>query len=480
MKFKIISHACLLVESQGKRLLVDPWLTGSVYWGSWWLNPPAVVDQEVLNPDFVYITHWHIDHFHIDSLKLINKKAKIYVSKFPISPLPQQLRELGFSEIIEMDQATTHELVPGFKITPYQVQIQDDSVLAIDCDGTILLDVNDAKPLPSTWRMIKKRFPKIDFLFRSHSSAWSYPTCFEFERPEDAIPVSRETYKSGFWDTMAFAKPRYAVPFASGICHLHRESLSNNTFLVPSFEMVDYMKSRPIEGVETVYMPPGSSWSARSGFGIAPTPRKDLSESVKQLAQEHQAELQELYRQEDQAQLSFQEFKKYFTGLMSTTFFIRKLFVRSTWDLIVDFPATNRIAWWRLDFAKGQVSEVQPYSEGSHSQVRIHAAVLKDAMSLNSFTNIDIAKRWQVKVKTGCLIKHLMVMNLISLWEGNYFNWRRLLSYRFIRGVLLRWPEVLDQIIFVLKMALKGGRASLDAMKAPDKSKSSSKEPLAG
>src|SRR5438874_1096383 len=48
-----LGHACLLVESDGRRLLVDPFLTG---------NPAAAVKADEVPADFILVSHGHGDH----------------------------------------------------------------------------------------------------------------------------------------------------------------------------------------------------------------------------------------------------------------------------------------------------------------------------------------------------------------------------------------------------------------------------------
>src|SRR6516164_11760703 len=70
MKFTILSHAGLLVEHAGTRLVCDPWLLGSCYWRSWWNFPepdPELIAE--LRADYIYLTHLHWDHFHGPSLR---------------------------------------------------------------------------------------------------------------------------------------------------------------------------------------------------------------------------------------------------------------------------------------------------------------------------------------------------------------------------------------------------------------------------
>ena len=48
-----LGHACLMVESDGKRLLIDPFLTG---------NPAAAIKADQVEANFILISHGHADH----------------------------------------------------------------------------------------------------------------------------------------------------------------------------------------------------------------------------------------------------------------------------------------------------------------------------------------------------------------------------------------------------------------------------------
>ena len=48
-----LGHACLLLESDGKRVLIDPFLTG---------NPAAAMTAEEVPADFILVSHGHGDH----------------------------------------------------------------------------------------------------------------------------------------------------------------------------------------------------------------------------------------------------------------------------------------------------------------------------------------------------------------------------------------------------------------------------------
>ncbi len=48
-----LGHACLLLESDGKRVLIDPFLTG---------NPSAATTADKVQADFILVSHGHGDH----------------------------------------------------------------------------------------------------------------------------------------------------------------------------------------------------------------------------------------------------------------------------------------------------------------------------------------------------------------------------------------------------------------------------------
>ena len=269
MEFRIVSHACLDVKARGKRLVIDPWLNEPTYWSSWWHAPPPQFGPDIFEADYVYITHWHFDHFDPRTLKNSRSKPPSSCRSFRSRDC---LRSCGIW--VARNRRTAHgerlELAPGFSLTSYQISFQDDSIAVIQADGFTLMDLNDSKPLPSSWRTFRAKYPKVDFMLRSHSPAWSYPTRYRFEDPSDRLPVDARTYMEAFVAAAQQLRPRYAIPFASGICHLHREVRDENRFLVSAPEMRAYFEVNASRTPQTslIVMPVGSRWSSASGFEL--------------------------------------------------------------------------------------------------------------------------------------------------------------------------------------------------------------------
>lgn len=81
-----LGHSCFLIESGGKTLLVDPFLTE---------NPKATISADDVNPDVILVTHGHFDHVgHISSntetcetdlVNIARRTGALVISGFEVS-----------------------------------------------------------------------------------------------------------------------------------------------------------------------------------------------------------------------------------------------------------------------------------------------------------------------------------------------------------------------------------------------------------
>jgi L-ascorbate metabolism protein UlaG (beta-lactamase superfamily) len=69
-----LGHACLLLESDGKQLLVDPFLTG---------NPAAACKAEDVRPDYIFVSHGHGDHLG-DTIPIAQRTGATVVANYEI------------------------------------------------------------------------------------------------------------------------------------------------------------------------------------------------------------------------------------------------------------------------------------------------------------------------------------------------------------------------------------------------------------
>ena len=455
MEFRIVSHACLDVKARGKRLVIDPWLNEPTYWSAWWHAPPPEFGPDIFDADYVYITHWHFDHFDPKTLRKFGKNTTAVVAKFPISGLKPQLEELGFERVVELRHGERLALGDGFWLTSYQVTFQDDSVAVVEADGAVLVDLNDAKPLPSMWRALRAKYPNVDFMLRSHSPAWSYPTRYTFEDPADRLPVDSRTYMDAFVAAAQQLRPRYAVPFASGICHLHREVRDENRFLVSAPEMRSYFEANASRAPKTslIVMPIGSTWSSESGFALAGKAIEDMAAYAEERAAAESERLEKTYRSEATKELAFDDFTKYFEKFFKATRLLRPLIRNTRWVFTVDKPQTE---YWCVDFGKGAIERSDRMPDVYDSVITASPAVLSGSLRNDVFTNVDISKRWRVHIRRGRAMRHFVLTNLLLLYEAGYLSARQLFSWRFLTGYARRSPEVFDYARLALRTATKG------------------------
>ena len=74
VKITWYSHACLMIETEGTKLLVDPFITG---------NPLAPIAANDLDPDYIFVSHGHGDHVG-DTVDIAKRTGATVVSNFEI------------------------------------------------------------------------------------------------------------------------------------------------------------------------------------------------------------------------------------------------------------------------------------------------------------------------------------------------------------------------------------------------------------
>lgn len=70
-----LGHACLLVDSDGQHILIDPFLTG---------NPAAAAKAEEVPADFILVSHGHEDHVG-DTVAIAKRTGATVVANYEIA-----------------------------------------------------------------------------------------------------------------------------------------------------------------------------------------------------------------------------------------------------------------------------------------------------------------------------------------------------------------------------------------------------------
>lgn len=457
MKFTILSHAGLLVEHAGVRVVCDPWLIGSCYWRSWWNFPepdPELIAE--LRADFVYLTHLHWDHFHGPSLRrLFGPKTRMLVPKVPTRRMIADLSYLGFEHIVEIPHGGSFALAPDFTLRSYQFGLGVDSAAVLRGGGVTLFNCNDAKLFGLPLRQILADFPRIDFLLRSHSSAGPIPYCVENHERLPRELLTQSDSADQFVRCALHVGARYAIPFASNHCFLHRETIGfNGTATTPDEVRRHYREIAAGVGsrTECMVMPPGSSWSERDGFRIQPFDFAARGAYIESMLARHGGKLAACYAEEDRASADFDSFRAYFGAMMAAIpRFIRRRALR---PLVFEVRAASGKRFWRIDPALPAVEEVPSAPAGS-VVFEVHAAVLRDCTRNRMFSVWSASKRLKIKLPVAAALPvATRWLTFLDLYELDVFPLTLNFSPRSLAVRLRRWREPVELAALLLRRAL--------------------------
>jgi UDP-MurNAc hydroxylase len=441
MKFTVIGHACLFIETGSERILVDPWLSGSCYWRSWWHFPPnTAIRQEFLEPEYVYLSHHHFDHFHYPSLRRISKRARVLIPRFGVDVMRHELEQLGFHDVTELPHGEPMTLASGTRVASYQYG-PDDSALVVQRGRVVLADLNDCKIKGGAVGPMLKTFGRPTVLFKSHSFAQAYPNCYDIADPADAQLMTREDFLETFIDALRELKPAYAVPFASMVGFLHPESRQCNAYAVRPPEVAAAAAQSSIaEATRVVLMVPGDTWSAEHGFALQPNDYYERQDQwLEHLADRVALKIAGEELSERGMTLTFDRFEKHFGGFLKS---LPPLISRVLSRPMVFFIASDPMPYWVLDFRTRQVRRMAAPPEQRAAIVRIREGILADAIDKNVVAFVHISMRIRIDLAPGGVQTDFLFWGLLSLRELGYFPLRRVLTPRAARVLWRRRAEV--------------------------------------
>src|SRR5262245_17201134 len=443
MQFQILSHAGLAVTAGGKTLLCDPWIVGSCYWRSWWNYPPVSPELVAsLRPDYIYLTHIHWDHFHGPSLRRLGKDVQILLPREHHPRMRIDLDAMGFKNVREMGHGETLDLAPGFRATSYGF-LFPDSGLVMEAEGVTLFNANDAKFMGLPLRQILRRHPAIDFVFCSHSSA-NQRLCFEIiDDPTRAVD-DLDIYITRFANFARRTGARYAIPFASNHCYLHKDTWAFNDFAQTPLMVAEYFRRHRIAAPEVKIMVSGDSYSSAEGFRIAEhdffTRRQERLEEYRQRVL---PTLENYYRLEARATIAVAAVEKYFQKFCGTLpFLVRRMFRGHPVTFVL--AAGERRYCYRVDLHQARVTEASEISDETDPiQIHTTALIMRHCMASDLFSHMGTSKRVRYRV-TRAGKRYLDLLHfLFCCYDYGWLPFRRLVSWRFVTLHAARWREAI-------------------------------------
>lgn len=356
MKVTYIGHACILMESAGTRILMDPWLTDPTYHGTWWHYPPLELGvRDLPKLDYLYVSHEHPDHFDPPTLRQIDKDVHVIIANFKRKRFRERLVALGFKRITEVDfgqdfrcngSGLTLRLIPPDRAW-------DDSAIVVKDGATTVLNVNDCHLDNATLERLGKE-QQLDLAFLTFTGASQYPGCFEFPLGSkiQRWQESKESHVEEFVNWARLLRTKRAVPAAGNFALLAPDQLFMNTvnYVNTPQDAVERLRAEAPE-IEGLQMNPGDVWTSDGGLArLRPPP--DWSrrlEHIEELSRQHRAQIAEGFASEGEAPADlYDRFHDYFTGLLRADPTIGKRVNIVTW-WVVDGPHGGD---WVIDFTR--------------------------------------------------------------------------------------------------------------------------------
>ena len=246
-QLRTLGHATMLVLEEGEPLIAtDPWLVGSVYWRSWWLEKYPSEDEIdlVRRARQLYITHSHPDHFHWPSLRRLGPRATIH-PRFPGYNVPAFLAANGYPARV-LEPWRWYAIAEGVRIASIPVPI-DDSILIVDTPAATVVNLNDAMVRPRLLACLKSRLltpGKPLVVMKSHSPASVAMSMF---RGGERAPMkTKEDYVSAARAMAELLGATFFVPFASNAFFNRRDSRWANEYKVIYEDLVRHWGGSPV------------------------------------------------------------------------------------------------------------------------------------------------------------------------------------------------------------------------------------------
>jgi CMP-N-acetylneuraminate monooxygenase len=233
VSIRFLSHACLLIDFDGLRVISDPWLLGPCFMTGWWPALPPKDDALDLmcSADAVYVSHNHPDHMHEETLAVLRARRPdipVLVPDFETGSTIQPVREMGFSNVQALTFNSLYRLGNGPVLLSLlkSGDFRDDSGLYMASDNCSALLVVDAKSLNGMC------LPRgVDFLAASFAGgASAYPWCYEHHSVEQRDEINRRylgAMRKRVVDHIRATTPRLYMPYAG----FFREAAPRDRFI---------------------------------------------------------------------------------------------------------------------------------------------------------------------------------------------------------------------------------------------------------
>jgi len=269
MLLQTLGHATLALrtdESSEPLLITDPWIRGSCYWRSWWLQryPSAAQVATLGRAKYCYLTHEHPDHFHPPSLRALGTAPTYLTPEFNRDQMGDYLGQHGF-RARALHAGRFEDLGDGVRVMSLPT-VGNDSMLLIDAPTAFIANLNDARPDPAQLlllRSIRRRVGKgkPSLLLASYSAAGLSNSLY---RGGTRVPYLEENWHSRYVGMLCRSlEADVYLPFASQVTFERPDTRWAADFQVPVQRVREHLAS-----IGTRTCPPFVTYNLSTGAWV--------------------------------------------------------------------------------------------------------------------------------------------------------------------------------------------------------------------
>ena len=380
MNLETIGHAALLLRDDKNQpiLLTDPWLKGSCYWRSWWLqNYPTDEEWDEINKvKYCYVTHEHPDHFHTYTIRKMSNDVQFFAPLLPEENITAFLKEIG-KKARALEYLKWHSVEGSYpKIRILSIPLyNDDSVLLIDTPTAFIINQNDAKPAKKQWKQLAKFLDehcppnKKRILLSSYSPA---SIVNSFLRNSQRISMKeKKDYIEYICGNCDILKIDYFMPFASQVIFYRSDSNWANSFKVGYEDAKKYWNSK------TQLVPPYSKIDLNTFAFTSKNPA-----TYNHHPEEYVKKAKVFEERDKMAVFNDDDLEKLRQKMNRNRFFFCLLFPRG-----FSFDLENKFIYYNP--WNGKVKQTDK-KENGHFSLIIPRQALKDVLDFNHFGDLGI------------------------------------------------------------------------------------------
>lgn len=177
---KLLSHASILIQVDGKKILSDPWYFGTAFNDGWeLLYQPDLekIKSEIADVDIIWISHEHPDHLHFPTLKwiaqFVKKDVEIFFQKTNSAKVFEALKKNGYQNFRAMPHLERISISERVELACYAHRHLDSCLAVFSNNNFWLLNINDTELNKNDLRIIKRKLGSPSVIYNQFSIAGS-------------------------------------------------------------------------------------------------------------------------------------------------------------------------------------------------------------------------------------------------------------------------------------------------------------------